>query len=230
MKLPDKTTPMVQAIATIKDGDTVMIGGFGVPGTPMTLIHALVAHGARGLTVIKNDANEPGMGVDHLLQSGQVRRLITTHLGLNANAMALMNAGQIEVEFNAQGILAERIRAGGAGIGAVLSDVGIGTELEHGKQVIQLDGRPHLVQTALRADVALLHADCADGFGNLTYRATARNFNPVMAMAAQRVIVETETLVALGQIAPDAVHTPGVFVDCVVPLETLSKEYAVVER
>lgn len=230
MKLPDKTCAMEDAIARIRNGDTIMVGGFGVPGTPMTLIHALVAHGARDLTIIKNDANEPGMGIDHLLRAGLVRRLITTHLGLNANAMTLMNAGKIEVEFNAQGILAERIRAGGAGIGAILSDIGIGTELARGKQIVEVGGTPHLVETALRADVALIHADRADPFGNLGYVATARNFNPVMAMAAKCVIAEAETVLPLGVLAADDIHTSGVFVDHLVKLETLTKEYAVVER
>ncbi len=230
MKLPDKRCAMDSAIARIKDGDTVMVGGFGVPGTPMTLIHALVDQGARDLTIIKNDANEPDMGIDHLLQKGQVARLITTHLGLNSHAISLMNAGRIVVEFNAQGILAERIRAGGAGIGAVLSDIGIGTELAAGKQIVEVAGKPHVVETGLRADVALIHADCADPFGNLAYVATARNFNPLMATAADCVIVEAETVVALGDLAPDAVHTPGVFVDHVTELDELSGEYAVVQR
>ncbi len=230
MRLPNKTCAMGATIARINDGDTVMVGGFGVPGTPMTLIHALVAHGAKNLTIIKNDANEPGMGIDHLLRAGLVKRLITTHLGLNAHAIGLMNAGKIEVEFNAQGILAERIRAGGAGIGAILSDVGIDTELAQGKQIVEVEGKPHLVETALRADVALIHADRADPFGNLGYVATARNFNPVMAMAAKCVIVEAEAVVPLGALPADAVQTPGVFVDHVVALETLTEEYAVVER
>lgn len=230
MKLPDKQCAIPAAIAEIKDGDTVMVGGFGVPGTPMTLIHALVAHGARNLTLIKNDANEPGMGIDHLLQSGQVTRLITTHLGLNSNAIALMNGGKLAVEFNAQGILAERIRAGGAGIGAILSDIGIGTELADGKQVVAMAGKDYVVEPALRADVALIHADRADSFGNLAYVATARNFNPLMAMAAKCVIAEAETVLPLGGLRADDVHTPGVFVDHVTPLGELSKEYAVVRR
>lgn len=230
MKLPDKQCAIQDAIAEIKDGDTVMVGGFGVPGTPMTLIHALVAHGARNLTVIKNDANEPGMGIDHLLQSGQIARLITTHLGLNSNAIALMNAGKLKVKFNAQGILAERIRAGGAGIGAILSDIGVGMELADGKQVVELDGKDYLVEPALRADVALIHADCADSFGNIAYVATARNFNPLMAMAAATVIAEAERVVPLGALGADDVHTPGVFVDHITKLGQLSKEYAVVRR
>jgi len=230
MRLPDKTTAMDEAIAGIKDGDTVMVGGFGVPGTPMTLIHALVDHGARDLTLVKNDANEPGMGIDHLLQSGQVARLITTHLGLNNHAIELMNAGALTVEFNAQGILAERIRAGGAGLGAVLSDIGIDTELAAGKQVVEMGGKTWLVEPALRADAALIHADRGDPFGNLAYVATAQNFNPLMAMAAARVIAEAETVLPLGQLGANQVHTPGVFVDHVVALGDLSEEYAVVRR
>ncbi len=230
MKLPDKSSHMEAVIATIKDGDTVMVGGFGVPGTPFTLIRALVAHGARNLTVIKNDANEPGMGIDHLLRSGQVARLITTHLGLNSHAIALMNEGRIEVEFNAQGILAERIRAGGAGLGGVLSDIGIGTELAAGKQVVELAGKPHVIEPALRAAVALIHADRADCFGNLAYAATAQNFNPLMAMAAEAVIVEAAQVLPLGGIAPEAIHTAGVFVDHVVQLPKITEEYAVVRR
>lgn len=230
MKLPNKRNSMDDAIAQVKDGNTVMLGGFGVPGTPFALIHALVRHGARDLTIIKNDANEPDMGVDHLLQSGLVARLITTHLGLNGHAIDLMNRGQIQVEFNAQGILAERIRAGGAGLGGVLSDIGIGTELAEGKQVIEFGGKTQIIEPALRADVALLHAARADSFGNLAYVATAQNFNPLMAMAADCVIAEVETLLPLGGLAADDIHTAGVFVDHVTELGALSEEYAVVQR
>lgn len=230
MKLPDKQTTIDAAITQIKDGATVMVGGFGVPGTPMTLIRALVAHGARNLTIIKNDANEPDMGVDHLLQSGQVARLITTHLGLNAHAIGLMNSGAIDVEFNAQGILAERIRAGGAGIAGFLSDIGIGTELVDGRQTVEMNGTTQVIQPALRADVALIHADRADVFGNLSYVATARNFNPLMAMAADCVIAEAETVLPLGALAADDIHTAGVFVDHVAEIPALTKDYAVVER
>tara|TARA_R110002020_G_scaffold358559_1_gene570851 strand:+ start:9414 stop:10106 length:693 start_codon:yes stop_codon:yes gene_type:complete len=230
VKLPDKQCSIESAIAKVKDGDTVMLGGFGVPGTPFMLIQALVQHGARNLTIVKNDANEPGMGVDHLLQAGLVARLITTHLGLNAHAIGLMNSGAITVEFNAQGILAERIRAGGAGLGGVLSDIGIGTELAEGKQLVEQDGKTYLIEPALRADVALLHADRADSFGNLAYVATARNFNPLMAMAADCVIAEAEAMLPLGWLVPDDIHTTGVFVDHVATLGALSKEYAVVQR
>ncbi|NDR56725.1 CoA transferase subunit A [Aliiruegeria sabulilitoris] len=230
MRLPDKTTTLEEAVAGIPDRAVVMVGGFGVPGTPFTLIRELVRQGQRGLTLIKNDANEAGMGVDHLLAAGQVDRLITTHIGLNAHAIAMMNAGEIEVEFCAQGILAERIRAGGAGLAAILTDIAADTELAAHKQRVEVDGKSYVVETALRADVALIHANSADPFGNLDYVATARNFNPLMAMAASRVIVESERLQPFGGLAADDVHTPGPFVDCVVELGDLSKEYAVVRR
>lgn len=230
MPLPDKTTTPEQAVAAIPDGATVMISGFGVPGTPFRLIQALKAQGARDLTLIKNDGNEPGLGIDHLVTNGQVRRLITTHIGLNPHVVAALNAGELDVEFCAQGILAERIRAGGAGLKAILTDIGIDTELTAGKQRVDHAGETLVLEPALRADFALIHAAAADSFGNLTYAATARNFAPLMAMAADHVIVEAENVVAPGQIGPDAVETPGVFVDRVVPLDTLSKEYGIVRR
>lgn len=230
MKLPDKSTALEEAVAAIPQGATVLVGGFGVPGTPFTLLRELARQGQRDLVLVKNDANEAGMGIDHLIAAGQVRKLIVTHLGLNANAIAAMNEGRIEVEFCAQGILAERIRAGGAGLGAILTDIGIDTELARGKQVVEMDGRPMLVEPALRADVALVHATTADPFGNLAYAATARNFNPLMAMAAKQVIAETEILVPLGGLAADAVETPGAFVDQVVELSELSQEYGIVRR
>lgn len=230
MRLPDKTCTIEEAIARIPDGAVVMIGGFGVPGTPFALIRELVRQGQRNLTIIKNDANERGMGVDRLLASGQVARLITTHIGLNARAIAMLNAGELVVEFNAQGILAERVRAGGAGLSAILTDIGLDTDLALGKQRVEIDGKTMLVETALRADAALIHADRADVFGNLGYVATARNFNPLMAMAADLVIAEAESVLPLGAIAADAVQTPGPFVDHVVALSELSEEYAVVRR
>lgn len=230
MRLPDKTCGLEEAIARIPDGATIMVGGFGVPGTPFSLIRELVRQGQRGLTIIKNDANERGLGIDHLLAKGQVARLVTTHIGLNPRAVEMMNAGELEVEFNAQGILAERVRAGGAGLAAILTDIGLETELANGKQRVEIGGRTALVETALRADVALIHADRSDVFGNLGYVATARNFNPLMAMAADLVIAEAETVLPVGGLLPDAVQTPGPFVDHVVGLPALSEEYAVVRR
>ena len=230
MRLPDKTATMEAAIAAIPDGATIMLGGFGVPGTPFCLIRELVRQGQKDLTIIKNDANETGMGVDHLLENGQVAKLITTHIGLNARAVKMLNAGEIEVEFCAQGILAERIRAGGAGLKGILTDIAMETEIGAGKPRIEVGGGVAMLETALRADVALLHADRADVFGNLAYAAVARNFNPAMAMAADLVIAEAETVMPLGGLDAEAVHTPGPFVDHVVALGALSEEYAVVRR
>lgn len=230
MILSDKTTTLEEAVSRIDTGATVMLGGFGAPGTPFTLIRELVRQGRSDLTVIKNDANEKGMGVDHLLASGQVRRLVTTHIGLNPRAIELMNRGELEVEFCAQGILAERIRAGGAGLKAILTDIGLETVLAEGKPRVELNGAPVLLETALRADVALIHAHRADVFGNLEFAATARNFNPLMAMAADLVVAECESVSPLGKLAPDHVHVPGAFVDHVVGLAELSEEYDVVRR
>jgi len=230
MKFADKTTTIAAAIAQIPDGASVMIGGFGVPGTPFCLIDELVRQGPKNLTIIKNDANEQGMGVDHLLENGQVATLISTHIGLNPRAVGLMNDGTLQVEFCPQGILAERIRAGGAGLHGFLTDIGLDTEMAEGKQRVEVNGQTCIVETALKADFALLHADSADPFGNLCYAATARNFNPLMAMAAGQVIAEAEGIVAMGGIDPNHVHTPGAFVDHVVKLSTLTKEYAVVRR
>ena len=226
----DKTTSIADAVARIPDGATIMVGGFGVPGTPFSLIDELVRQGQKHLTIIKNEANEPGMGVDHLINSGQIETLIVSHLGLNANAIARMNAGDIDVEFCAQGILAERIRAAGAGLSGILTDIGVETLLAEGKPVVEVDGRRCLLEKALSADFALIHADRADTFGNHCYAKAARNFSPLMAMAASTVIVETESLVATGDIEAEAVHTPGPFVDLVVHLPEVGDAYAVVER
>jgi len=230
MKLPDKTIDINAAVRAIPDGASVMIGGFGVPGTPFCLIDALVRHGARNLTVIKSDANEIGMGIDHLLANGQVARLISTHIGLNPKAVERMNTGEITVELCPQGILAERIRAGGAGLQGILTDIAIGTELGNDKQQVEINGITSIIEPALRADFALVHADSADHFGNLVYAATAQNFNPLMAMAADTVIAETENLLPLGVLTGDHIHTPGPFVDHLVLLQELTKEYAVVRR
>lgn len=226
----DKSNTIENAIGQVPNGASIMVGGFGVPGTPFRLIDELVRQGPTGLTLIKNDANEAGMGIDRLLQNGQVRRLIVSHMGLNPNAIQQMNEGDIDVEICAQGILAERIRAAGAGIQAIVTDIGAATLLADGKEAIEIDGKRCLIEQALAADFALLHADTADTFGNHTYAASARNFSPLMAMAADTVIVETERLVEPGEIAPEAVHTPGPFVDHVVLLDELSDDYGIVRR
>lgn len=230
MAMIDKTTTIRNAIACISDGASVMLGGFGVPGTPFCLIEELVRQGQKNLTIIKNDANETGMGVDWLLESGQVSKLITSHIGLNPRAVKMMNAGEIEVEFAPQGILAERVRVAGAGIMGFVTDIGIGTDLAKGKVEVSVDGKTGLLEPALRADFALVHAAKSDTFGNLVYAATARNFNPLIAMAADYTIAETETLLQAGDIPPDEVHTPAPFVDQVVTLSSLPEVYGVVKR
>ena len=218
------------AVARISDGATVMIGGFGVPGTPFRLLDELVRQGRKGLTVIKNDANENGMGVDHLLRNGQVEKLIVSHIGLNSTAINMMNENRIEVEFCPQGILAERIRIAGAGLFGFLTDIGIDTILAEGKQRCMVDGRSLLLEKPLHAEFALIHAESADMLGNLAYVATARNFNPLMAMAAGHVIAEVEHLVEPGELEPDMVHTPSPFVDCLVHLPELTEDYGVIRR
>lgn len=226
----DKRTKIEEAIGQISDGAVVMIGGFGVPGTPFMLIDELVRQNQKQLTIIKNDANEPDMGVDHLLSNGQVKRLVVSHIGLNPHAIQLMNEGRVEVEFCAQGILAERIRAAGAGLPGFLSDIAMQTQLARGKPTVEFEGQTYLIEKALKADVALIHAHASDPFGNLTYAASARNFNPLMAMAGGIVIAEAENLLPLGGIQAEAVHTPGPFVDQVVHLSQLTREYGVVRR
>lgn len=230
MAMIDKTTDIAKAISEIPDGASVMLGGFGVPGTPFCLIEELVRQGQKNLTIIKNDANENGMGVDWLLESGQVEKLITSHIGLNSRAVQMMNDGDIEVEFVPQGILAERVRVAGAGVMGFVTDIGLGTPLAEGKTEITISGVTGLLEPALRADFALVHAARSDTFGNLTYAATARNFNPLIAMAADRTIVEAEQVVPAGQISPDDIHTPAPFVDQVIQMPSLPEVYNVVER
>jgi acetate CoA/acetoacetate CoA-transferase alpha subunit len=226
----DKTQAIDQALAAVQDGHTVMVGGFGVPGTPFALIDGLLARGVRDLTLVKNDANEPGMGISKLLEAGRVKSLITSHLGLNPTAMAMMNRGEIRVDFYPQGILAEKIRAGGSGLLGILTDIGIDTILREQRQIVKVGGREAILEPSLRADIALIHAATADRAGNLLFAKSARNFSPLMAMAAERVIVEAETVVPIGAIDPDGVHLPAAFVDHIIPLEVLTPDYGVLPQ
>ncbi len=223
----DKTCEIEDALGFIRDGQTIMFGGFGVPGTPFTLIEAVLKAKIRDLTIIKNEANEDGMGVSKLIEAGLVKKIITTHLGLNRTVIQMMNRGEVEVEFCPQGVLLERMRAGGAGLLGVLSDIGVETVYRDKKEVIQFNGRPAIIEPALRADVALIHAAVADRFGNLIYEKTARNYTPIMALAADCVIAEVEKIVDVGRMDPDQIHTPGVFVDHLIVLRELAPEYGV---
>lgn len=223
----DKTCLIETIRSHFKDGMTVMVGGFGVPGTPFTLIDTLLSTGASDLTLIKNEANEDHMGLSKLIEAGRAKKIITSHLGLNATVIGIMNRGGIEVEFYPQGILAEKIRAGGAGLFGFLTDIGIDTILSDKKQTVIIDGRKAIAEPALRADVALIHAAVADRSGNLVYEKSARNFNPIMATAADTVIAEVERVVETGNLEPDQIHTPGAFVDHVVEIKELTPEYGI---
>jgi len=170
------------------------------------------------------------MGIDKLLEAGQVNRLITSHIGLNPRAIELMNNGSLVVELCSQGILAERIRAAGAGLFGILTDIGLGTQFAQDKKIIEFEGQRSIVEPALKADFSFIHAAKADPFGNLMYQASAQNFNPLMAQAADQVIAEAEVIATLGELPADAIHTPGPFVDSVVLIPELSKEYDIVNR
>jgi acetate CoA/acetoacetate CoA-transferase alpha subunit len=197
----------------IPQGASLMIGGFMAVGSPERMIDALVARGVGDLTVVANDTAMPGRGIGKLISAGLVRHVIASHIGLNPETQAKMIAGELTCELVPQGTLIERIRAGGMGLGGVLTPTGLGTEVEVGKQIVTVDGRPYLVETPLRADFALIGAWQADYVGNLNYMLTAHNFNPIIALAGRTVIAEADSIVPVGVIPPDAVKTPGVLVD-----------------
>lgn len=211
-----KITTIEQTMQNIEDGMTLMIAGFLAVGTPEVLVDALVVQGTKQLTVIANDTAFPDKGIGKLVVDGRLKKVIVSHIGTNPETGRQMNTGKIEVELVPQGTLAERVRAGGAGLGGILTPTGIGTMVAEGKEVITVDGKRFLLEKPLRADVALIKAYQADTAGNLVFRRSARNFNPLMAMAAKVVIVEAENIVEAGQIDPDQVMTPGIFVDWIV--------------
>ncbi|AZR74062.1 branched-chain amino acid dehydrogenase [Anoxybacter fermentans] len=196
-----------------KDGMSVMIGGFLAVGTPEGLIDLLIEKNVKNLTIIGNDSGYPDKGIGRLVVNRQVKKVIASHIGTNPETGNQMNAGELEVELVPQGTLAERIRAAGAGLGGILTPTGVGTVVEEGKEKKVIDGVEYLLELPLKADLALIKAWKADKKGNLVYRKSARNFNPVMASAADIVIVEAEEIVEVGEIDPDEVMTPGIFVD-----------------
>ena len=204
------------AIAPIHDGASVMFGGFMGVGTPLRLVDEIVRQGKRELTIIGNDTARPGQAIGKLIDADCVRRVVTSHIGTNPVTQKKMIAGEIEVELVPQGTLAERIRAAGYGLGGVLTPTGLGTRAAEGKPTLDVEGRTYLLETPLRADVALVYAHRADYNGNIDFMLTARNFNPVMAMAAETLIVEPQFFVPVGVLPPDAVAVPGAVVDCLV--------------
>jgi acetate CoA/acetoacetate CoA-transferase alpha subunit len=214
-----KSIALQGAVAMIPDGASLMIGGFMAVGTSERLVDELVRQGKRNLTVIANDTAMPGSGIGKLISAGLISRVIASHIGLNPETQQQMIAGKITVDLVPQGTLIERIRAGGFGLGGILTSTGVGTVVEEGKRRIEVDGKDYLLETALRADFALIHAFLADYLGNLSYALTARNFNPVVAMAADTVIVTADHIVPVGVIAPDHVVTPAPIVDYLVANE-----------
>lgn len=211
-----KIKTVEEAMEYIKDGMTIMIAGFGGIGSSYRLVNEIIKKNVRNLTLISIDAGDPDVGPDHIIQNEQVKKLITSHIGATPTTGKLMNEGKLEVEFSPQGTLAERIRAGGVGLGGILTDVGMGTLVEEGKPQIEANGKKYLLETALRADVAIILAEKSDPFGNLVYSKTAQGLNPLMAMAADMTIVDAKEIVPLGAIDPEDVVTPGAFVEVIV--------------
>ncbi|KQV42710.1 succinyl-CoA--3-ketoacid-CoA transferase [Rhizobium sp. Root268] len=200
----------------LKNGMTILSGGFGLCGIPETLILAIREAGVTGLTVISNNAGVDGVGLGILLETRQIRKMVSSYVGENKTFATQYLAGELELEFTPQGTLAERIRAGGAGIPAFFTRTGVGTIVADGKEIREFDGETYVMERGLRGDLAIVHAYQGDTEGNLIYRYTARNFNPMMATAADFTVVEVEHLVAAGELNPDAIHTPGIYVDRIV--------------
>ncbi|MGE5676094.1 MAG: CoA transferase subunit A [Mycobacterium leprae] len=211
-----KVTSLEHAMSLIHDEMTIMVGGFMATGTPELFMDALVERGVKDLTIICNDGGFPDKGVGKLIVRGQVQRLIASHVGLNPEVGKLMNSGAMQVVLIPQGTLAERIRCAGSGLGGFLTPTGVGTIVAEGKPTMELDGHTYLLERPLKADVALLRAHTADAMGNLVYRRSTRNFNPLMATAADTVIAQVNEVVEIGAIDPDMVMTPGIFVDYLV--------------
>ena len=205
-----------EAVSTVKDGMTIMVGGFLANGTPNKIVDALAKSGVKNLTLICNDTAYPDKGVGQLIANKQVKKLFVSHIGTNPHTSEQMNSGELEIEFCPQGSLAERVRAGGCGLGGILTQTGMGTIVAEGKQIVNVDGKDYLLEKPLRADIALVGASLGDKAGNLVYRGTSQNFNPLMASAADLVIAEINELVEVGEIAAENVKTPSIMVDFIV--------------
>ena len=211
------------ALKGIKDNMTLLVGGFGLCGIPENLIAALIRTGAKNLTCVSNNAGVDGFGLGQLLESRQIKKMISSYVGENKEFERQFLSGELEVELNPQGTLAERLRAGGAGIPAFYTPTGVGTVVADGKDVREFEGRKYVLERAIQGDYALIKAWKADPFGNLVFRKTARNFNPMMAAAGKITIVEVEEIVGYGDIDPDHVHTPGIYVQMVVRGQSYEK-------
>jgi 3-oxoacid CoA-transferase subunit A len=207
----------------LRDGMMIMAGGFGLCGIPEALIKAIRDSGVRNLTVVSNNAGIDGVGLGLLLDTKQIKKMISSYVGENKTFAQQYLAGELEIEFNPQGTLAERIRAGGAGIPAFYTKTGVGTLIAEGKEVREFDGQKYLMERGLFGDLAIVHAWKGDTAGNLIYRKTARNFNPMMATAAKVTVAEVEHLVPAGELNPDHIHTPGIFVKRIIDVGTANK-------
>jgi len=215
-----RVTSADAALEPIRDGATILVGGFGFCGVPENLIAALRRNGAKNLTVVSNNAGGDNFGLGFLLQSRQIKKMISSYVGENKLFEQLVMSKELDLELNPQGTLSERIRAGGAGIPAFFTPAGYGTVVAEGKETREFDGRSYVMERWIRGDFALVKAWKGDRWGNLVYRKTARNFNPMMATAADYVIAEVEQLVELGELPPDQVHTPGIYVNAVLEAKT----------
>ncbi|MFS0889948.1 CoA transferase subunit A [Peribacillus frigoritolerans] len=222
----NKIVTMEEALEHISDGCTLMYGGFGGVGTPPTLVQGILAKGVKELTLIGNDTGFPDIGIGRLVTAERAKKVIASHIGSNPNAGKLMTEGKLQVEFSPQGTLAERIRAGGVGLGGIFVDVGIGTIAEEGKDKIVIEGKEYLVETALTAEVSIVHAKKADSLGNLVYDKTACNFNPLVAMAGAFTIAEVDEIVPAGELDPECIATPGIYVDMVIPTKGVNWKWA----
>ncbi|MBX9956675.1 CoA transferase subunit A [Peribacillus simplex] len=222
----NKIVTMEEALEHISDGCTLMYGGFGGVGTPPTLVQGILDKGVKELTLIGNDTGFPDIGIGRLVTAERAKKVIASHIGSNPNAGKLMTEGKLQVEFSPQGTLAERIRAGGVGLGGIFVDVGIGTIAEEGKDKIVIEGKEYLVETALTAEVSIVHAKKADSLGNLVYDKTACNFNPLVAMAGTFTIAEVEEIVPAGELDPECIATPGIYVDMVIPTKGVNWKWA----
>lgn len=224
--MKSKVITIDDAMKHFYDGMTLMIGGFGGVGNPPTLIDAILHKGIKDITMIANDTAFPDIGLGRLITHRRVKRVIASHIGSNPNAGKQMTNGELQVEFSPQGTLAERVRAGGVGLGGILVDVGLDTIAEEGKRKIVVDGREYLLELPLTAEVSIVHAKKADPFGNLVYDTSGRNFNPLAAMAGDVTIAEVDELVELGELDPEEIITPGVFVDGIVLSQGVTWKWA----
>lgn len=212
----NKVITVEEAASYIKDGMTVMFGGFLGCGTAVKVVEAIAKKGVKNLTLIGNDTAYPNKAIGMLISNHQVKKLVASHIGTNADTVQQFNDKELEIEFVPQGTLAERIRCGGAGLGGILTKTGLGTVVEEGKRKVEVNGEEYLLELPLHADVALIGASICDEMGNCIYKGTTQNFNPMMATAADLVIVETKELVPTGSISMESVHTPGAYVDYIV--------------